>query len=81
MVIVAPPGKLGISLDAPESGCPFVHSIKESSPLFGKLEPGDRLLAVDEEDVRLHTAIKISKILSRRSDRERMLTIVRVLDA
>lgn len=81
LTIRAPPGKLGISLDAPDDGAPFVHSVKDTSPLVGILKVGDRLVAVDDKDVRYLTAIKISKILTKRSDRDRFLTIIRVIES
>mmetsp|Transcript_56119 Transcript_56119/g.167973 ORF Transcript_56119/g.167973 Transcript_56119/m.167973 type:complete len:237 (-) Transcript_56119:88-798(-) len=80
IVIMAPPGKLGISLDTPETGAPFVYSIKDVSPLIGKLMEGDRVIAIDDEDVRLLTAVKISKILSRKSGNTRKLTIARTVE-
>lgn len=80
LVIVAPAGKLGISLDTPENGAPFVYSIKDVSPLIGKLREGDRVIAVDDEDVRLLTAVKISKILSKKSANTRKLTIARTVE-
>lgn len=80
LVIMAPPGKLGISLDTPENGAPFVYSIKDVSPLVGKLMEGDRVIAIDDEDVRLLTAVKISKILSKKSGNTRKLTIARTVE-
>mmetsp|Transcript_42306 Transcript_42306/g.78301 ORF Transcript_42306/g.78301 Transcript_42306/m.78301 type:complete len:245 (-) Transcript_42306:205-939(-) len=81
LVIMAPPGKLGISLDTPETGAPFVYSIKDVSPLIGKLMEGDRVIAIDDEDVRLLTAVKISKILSKKSGNTRKLTIARTIES
>jgi C-terminal processing protease CtpA/Prc len=39
---------------------------------------GDKLVAVDDEDVRTMTAIKVSKLISKKSSNEtRKLTIIR----
>jgi len=74
----APPGKLGVVIDSPEVGGPVVHAIKEGSVLANKLRVGDRLVAVDEDDVRTMSAIKVSKLISRKGfNAERKLTIVR----
>jgi len=76
--IYAPPGKLGVVIDTPDDGAPVVHAIKESSVIADKLRVGDKLVAVDDEDVRAMTAIKVSKLISRRSaNATRKLSIVR----
>lgn len=73
-----PPGKLGVVIDSPEEGGPIVHAIKEGSILENKLRVGDKLVAVDDEDVRKMSAIKVSKLISRKGfNAERKLTIVR----
>lgn len=79
--IFAPPGKLGIALDTPDnSGAPIVHYVKEVSPIHGKILAGDKLIAIDDEDVSYLTAVKISKILNRKSNNiTRKLTILRAL--
>mmetsp|Transcript_22960 Transcript_22960/g.52581 ORF Transcript_22960/g.52581 Transcript_22960/m.52581 type:complete len:171 (+) Transcript_22960:1542-2054(+) len=76
--VFAPPGKLGVVIDTPGEGAPAVHSIKEFSPLIGQIEVGDKLISVDDTDVRQMTAIKVSKIISKKSEnRSRKLTFVR----
>lgn len=77
--IDAPPGKLGLLIDTPErTGSPFVYGIKDWSPLAHILQVGDTIMALDGEDVRLCTAIEISKRLSRKSANKcRRLSIVR----
>lgn len=79
--VFAPPGKLGIALDTPDnSGAPIVHYVKEVSPIHGKIHTGDRLIAIDDEDVSYLTAIKISKILNRKSNQvTRKLTVLRAM--
>ena len=76
--IYAPPGKLGVVIDTPDEGAPVVHAIKDSSCIADQLQVGDKLIAVDDEDVRAMTAIKVSKMISRKSaNAQRKLTIVR----
>jgi len=77
--IFAPPGKLGVVIDTPDEDAPVVHAIKESSPLIGKLLVGDKLVAIDDDDVKYLSAIEVSKIISRKSNNlQRKFTIVRI---
>lgn len=76
--IYAPPGKLGVVIDTPDDGAPIIHAIKDSSVIADKLQVGDKLVAVDDEDVRAMTAIKVSKLISRKSaNPTRKLSIIR----
>mmetsp|Transcript_16482 Transcript_16482/g.28739 ORF Transcript_16482/g.28739 Transcript_16482/m.28739 type:complete len:663 (+) Transcript_16482:106-2094(+) len=76
--VFAPPGKLGVVIDTPDDGAPIVHAVKDSSVIFGRVQVGDKLVAVDDEDVRTMTAVKVSKLISRKSaNPSRKLTIVR----
>ena len=76
--IFAPPGKLGVVIDTPDDGAPVVHAVKDSSVIADKIHVGDKLVAVDDEDVRSMTAIKVSKLISRKSaNPTRKLSIVR----
>lgn len=76
--IFAPAGKLGVVIDTPDDGAPVVHAIKDSSVIADKLQVGDKLVAVDDEDVRTMTAIKVSKLISRKSGNpSRKLSIIR----
>jgi len=78
--VFAPSGKLGIALDTPDNGCPIVHAVKVISPIHGKIMVGDKLVAIDDEDVSYLTAIKISKILNRKSSQvTRKLTVLRAI--
>ena len=79
--LFAPPGKLGIALDTPDNaGAPIVHYVKEVSPIHGKIRAGDYLVAIDDEDVQDLTAVKISKILNRKSHQiTRKLTVLRAM--
>lgn len=81
--IVAPPGKLGVVLDASDDhddpiSCPVVHTVKENSPLIHQLQVGDKLIALDDEDVRGMTAMQVSKLISMKSaNPRRKFTILR----
>jgi hypothetical protein len=68
IVVAAPPGKLGVVIDNPSGNIPFVHAIKESSVLHGKVYVGDLLLAVDEVDCRGMHSLAVSKLISKRSE-------------
>ena len=77
-VIYAPAGKLGLVVDNPDDGAPVVHAIKEDSVLIGQVQVGDRLIGVDEVDVRTLSPVKVSKLISKRSSNPlRKLTLVR----
>jgi len=76
--IFAPPGKLGVVIDTPDDGAPVVHAVKDTSVIADRIMVGDKLVAVDDEDVRSMTAIKVSKMISRKgANPSRKLTIIR----
>ena len=62
--VVAPAGKLGVTLDSPPGGgTPFVGGVNDSSPLKGKLCLGDKVIAIDDEDVSKKMAVDVSSKL------------------
>jgi hypothetical protein len=76
--IYAPAGKLGVVIDTPDTGAPVLHNIKDTCPIADKLRVGDKLIAVDDEDVRSMTAVKVSKLISQKSaNPTRKFTIMR----
>eukprot|EP00970_Alexandrium_tamarense_P006910 scaffold1211_cov195-Alexandrium_tamarense.AAC.20 len=77
--IYAPSGKLGVVIDTPSSAnTPVVHAIKDTCPIRNEIMVGDKLVAVDDEDVREMTATQVSKLISRKSGQgRRKLTIIR----
>jgi len=78
--IFAPPGKLGVVIDTPDDGAPVVHAVKDTSVIADRIIVGDKLVAVDDEDVRSMTAIKVSKMISRKGGNpSRKLTVVRTI--
>jgi len=68
ITVVAPAGKLGIVIDNPGGEVPVVHAIKETSVLHGRVNVGDLLLSVDEQDCRGMSAVAVSKLISSRSE-------------
>lgn len=77
--LYAPAGILGLVIDAPASSTsPVVHAIKETCPIKTQVYVGDKLVAVDEVDVRGMSAVEVSRLISRKSGQEmRKLTIIR----
>lgn len=63
----APQGKLGMVIDTPSGGVPVVHAIKETSVLADRVDVGDRLLSVDDEDTTGLTAMQVSKLISQKA--------------
>ncbi len=79
--IYAPGGKLGVVIDTPNMGGPIVHNIKDTCPIADQLRVGDKLVAVDDVDVRSMTAVKVSKFISQKSNNpQRKLTILRAVE-
>lgn len=76
--IKAPPGKLGIILanrnDA--RGGTVVSGVRTTSVLANKVSPGDKIVAIDGEDVSRMTVTEITAIMARKSDYDRVLSIV-----
>jgi len=78
--IFAPPGKLGVVIDTPNDGASFVHAIKSTSVLADRIKINDKLVAVDDEDVRSMTAINVSKLIGKKSSNpSRKLTVLRTV--
>ena len=76
--VYAPAGRLGVIIDTPDDGAPVIHAIKEDSLIFDKVRVGDKLVAVDDEDVRAMTAVKVSKMISTKGNNpSRKFTIIR----
>lgn len=77
--VLIPPGKLGVIIDTPDdSGPPILYAIKDTSCVAHVLKVGDKLIAVDGEDVRGASAIRVSKLIARKSSNQwRTFTILR----
>ena len=75
--VYCPPGKLSVVIDTPDDGAPVVHVVKDSSVVADQANDGDKVLVVDDEDVRVFTAIKVSEMISRKNaNPTRELTLV-----
>lgn len=77
ITVMAPPGKLGIILaNKADSKGTVVSGVRTSSVLAEKISPGDRIVAIDGEDVSLMTVSEITTIMARKADYERTLTVL-----
>jgi hypothetical protein len=77
ITVVAPPGKLGIILaNKADSKGTVVSGVRTSSVLAEKVSPGDRIVAIDGEDVSRMTVSEITTIMARKSDFDRSLTVL-----
>lgn len=76
--VVIPPGKVGCIIDTSPEGGPYISQLHKFSPLRDDIQVGDRILAVDDEDVRGMNASDVSKLLGSRSENEeRRITVSR----
>eukprot|EP00529_Nitzschia_sp_RCC80_P003122 CAMPEP_0113482194 /NCGR_PEP_ID=MMETSP0014_2-20120614/22793_1 /TAXON_ID=2857 /ORGANISM="Nitzschia sp." /LENGTH=1111 /DNA_ID=CAMNT_0000375703 /DNA_START=183 /DNA_END=3518 /DNA_ORIENTATION=- /assembly_acc=CAM_ASM_000159 len=77
--IIAPPGKLGIILaNKSDSRGTVVSGVRETSVLVDQISQGDRIVAIDGEDVSRMTVSEITTIMSRKSEYERTLTVLTI---
>ena len=77
--IIAPPGTLGIVIGHyPQGDGPFVKEVQPNSPLLGKIHAGDKILSIDNVDVRNGETNDVINLLKRASGVERKITILRV---
>lgn len=75
--LTAPPGKLGIILaNRNDSRGTVVSGVRTTSVLAGKISPGDRIVAIDGEDVSRITVSEITTIMARKSEFDRQLTVL-----
>jgi hypothetical protein len=78
--ILAPAGKLGILIDRCDGECPHICGIRPDSPLIQQLHVGDKLVSIDHEDVTNVAAKEVSRIINLKSDSERTLVFLRLID-
>jgi hypothetical protein len=77
IVVIVPPGKLGVILANRHDGNGTVISgIRDHSALKGMLSPGDKLVAVDGEDVTGMVVSQITSLMASKAERERRLTVL-----
>lgn len=67
--VAAPAGKLGMVIDTPNGAVPIVHAIKDTSVLADRVQVGDRLISVDDEDTTGMTAMQVSKLISLKAEK------------
>lgn len=73
--VYAPNGPIGIVVDTSKDG-PCVHSLKSTSPMLGLINPGDLIVALDDEDTRGMTAAALTRLMAKKSrERERKITL------
>ncbi len=74
--VSVPPGKLGIVIDTSIEG-PVIHSVKRGSYLYGRIFPGDIIVAIDNVDTRAMTAAEITTLMGKNAKKHRNLTVQR----
>jgi len=81
--IVAPAGKLGVVIDSlPEGGPAYVSEIKEDSRIKGEVHLGDKVIAIDGDDVSRMKAVHISLLLAKKKKQGmRKITVLRDVGA
>ena len=77
ITIQAPAGRLGIILaNKADARGTVVSGVRSNSALVDRITPGDRIVAIDGEDVSLMTVSEITTIMARKADFERILTVL-----
>lgn len=76
--VYAPPGPLGIIIDTTPEG-PMIHSLKPTSQLSGLVNPGDLIVGLDGVDTRNMTAATFTRLMAKRSQGERKITLLKGL--
>jgi hypothetical protein len=78
ITIMAPSGVLGLVLNNTGVEFPVVFAVKDTSPLYGRVEVGDMLVSVDEVHCKGMSSHTVSSFLSSRSQNPgRKLTLAR----
>ena len=73
-VITVPPGKLGVVIDTTTQG-PTVYEVKSGSPLENKIQPGERIIAIDDVDTSKMSASAVTKVMTRNMEMQRKITV------
>ena len=77
VIVVAPPGKLGVTLaDHHDGQGIIVAEVGPHSSMKGKLAPGDKLIAIDDDDVSNMVVNQITSMMASRASKERRLTLL-----
>jgi len=75
--LTAPPGWLGIVIDTAKGGIPKVLSIESDSELTEKIQPGDKLISVNDIDTTEFSAREVSELITNFKDKDRTFVFVR----
>ena len=76
--IIAPPGTLGLVLATQSQGGSVVKDVGEGSQLLGQVLVGDKIVAIDDTDVRTAKHSDVIQLLrSKNTNLERKITILR----
>lgn len=74
--VLAPSGALGIVVDTTKDG-PAVHSLKQTSPMLGLINPGDLIVGLDNQDTRGMTAATLTRLMASKSQqKERKISLL-----
>jgi len=76
--VYAPPGPLGVIIDTSKEG-PLIHSLRKDSQLKDLVNPGDLIVALDDEDTRHMTAAKLTRKMASKSGETRKITLLKGL--
>ncbi len=63
--VLAPPGKLGLVIKDP-FGIPMVYGIHETSCLRGVVKIGDKIIALDGQDVSFLSSIALAELIRKK---------------
>ncbi|KAL7553248.1 hypothetical protein ACHAWF_016505, partial [Thalassiosira exigua] len=77
--VVAPSGKLGMIVDKrPDGGPVYVRMLHRLSPLRGRIQVDDEIVAIDDEDVQHLSAVEVGERLSlSRNNSRTKISVVR----
>lgn len=79
VAVLAPPGKLGMVLEIDSTGnaptTNMVGMLRVSSVMANQICPGDRIVAIDDEDVSQMSVQEILSIMTRKNDKDKVLVI------
>lgn len=57
-------GKLGIIIQSRPSTAPTIYQVKDYSPLFGQVEPGDKIISVDGNSTTNMSTAEVTSLLA-----------------
>jgi C-terminal processing protease CtpA/Prc len=73
-----PPGFLGFRVFSTNGGVPVVGDIRDDSILRGRVQIGDKLISVDQQDVSKMSGEQVSKLIGSKREYYRLLIFVRL---